>query len=233
MDWQRSLLIAGMLVVLYMLFLEWDTFQSSQQENQSTVSEETVLAPETAQTPSDVTPVSVDNEIPALQSDTSPVTSTPVESTTSETTTDRLLSVSTDVLNVLIDTRGGDIVRVALPEHLTELEEDSSPFVLLNQTASTTYIAQSGLIGVDGTDNTEGRPLFKAAKNDYQLAGDSDQLQVDMVFQQNDVIITKRFTFSRGDHLIQVSYLVDNRAFCSFLPWSAALHLHRGSSPFQ
>ena len=128
MDWQRSLLIAGMLVVLYMLFLEWDTFQSSQQENQSAVSEETVLAPETAQIPSDTTPTSANNEIPALQNDTSPVTPTSVESTVPETTTDRLLSVSTDVLNVLIDTRGGDIVRVALPEHLTELEEDSSPF---------------------------------------------------------------------------------------------------------
>ena len=209
MDWQRSLLIAGMLVVLYMLFLEWDTFQSSQQVNQSPVSEETVLAPETAQIPSDTTPTSANNEIPALQNDTSPVTPTSVESTVPETTTDRLLSVSTDVLNVLIDTRGGDIVRVALPEHLTELEEDSSPFVLLNQTASTTYIAQSGLIGADGTDNSEGRPLFKATRNDYQLAGDADQLQVDMVFQQNDVIITKRFSFTRGNHLILVSYLVD------------------------
>ena len=163
MDWQRSLLIAGMLIVLYMLFLEWDTFQSTQEANQTPVSEETVLAPEMPQAPSDRTPASAENEIPTLQSDTSSVTSTPVESTESETTTDRLLSVSTDVLNVLIDTRGGDIVRVSLPEHLTELEKDSPPFVLLNQTASTTYIAQSGLIGVDGTDNTEGRPLFKAA----------------------------------------------------------------------
>ena len=28
MDWQRSFLIGAMLVVLYMLFLEWDGFQS-------------------------------------------------------------------------------------------------------------------------------------------------------------------------------------------------------------
>ncbi|WP_339644354.1 membrane protein insertase YidC [uncultured Porticoccus sp.] len=220
MDWQRSLLIAGMLIVLYMLFLEWDTFQSTQEANQTPVSEETVLAPEMPQAPSDRTPASAENEIPTLQSDTSSVTSTPVESTESETTTDRLLSVSTDVLNVLIDTRGGDIVRVSLPEHLTELEKDSPPFVLLNQTASTTYIAQSGLIGVDGTDNTEGRPLFKAAKNDYQLAGDADELHVDMVFQQNDVTITKRFSFTRGDHLIEVSYLVDNRGTDN---WKAGL----------
>ena len=28
MDWQRSFLIGAMLVVLYMLFLEWDGFQA-------------------------------------------------------------------------------------------------------------------------------------------------------------------------------------------------------------
>ena len=29
MDWQRSLLIGAMLVVLYMLFLEWNTFEEA------------------------------------------------------------------------------------------------------------------------------------------------------------------------------------------------------------
>lgn len=214
MDWQRSLLIGGMLVVLYMLFLEWDTFQSTQKTNESPVSAETILAPDSqSKEPvvDDTKPSTTSDEIPVLQSESVEATPVATQPSTPEAATPRLLSVSTDVLNVLIDTRGGDIVRVELPEHLTELEKDSPPFVLLNQTATNTYIAQSGLIGVDGTDNTEGRPLFKTAKNDYQLTEGNDGLTVDMVFQQGDVKITKRFSFKRGDHLIKVTYLVDNQ----------------------
>lgn len=219
MDWQRSLLIGGMLVVLYMLFLEWDTFQGAQTD-QNPVSEETILAPDTKQLPAESTPEPATNEIPTLQNDNVPVTATPTETDAPGTSTTRLLSVSTDVLHVLIDTRGGDIVRVELPEHLTELQEDSPPFVLLNQTASNTYIAQSGLIGINGTDNTEGRPLFKAEKSEYRLADGAEGIQVDMVFQQDDVTITKRFSFTRADHLIEVTYLVDNQGTNA---WQAGL----------
>ena len=35
MDWQRSFLIGAMLVVLYMLFLEWDGFQSKRTSHPS------------------------------------------------------------------------------------------------------------------------------------------------------------------------------------------------------
>jgi len=46
MDWQRSLLIGAMLVVLYMLFLEWNNFQvaNAPVENLSKVEE--IVTPE-------------------------------------------------------------------------------------------------------------------------------------------------------------------------------------------
>jgi YidC/Oxa1 family membrane protein insertase len=45
-------------------------------------------------------------------------------------------------------------------------------------------------------------------------------LQVDLLLHQDGVNITKRFTFTRGDYLINVEYLIDNQ---SSLPWQGNL----------
>ena len=42
------------------------------------------------------------------------------------------------------------------------------------------------------------------------IAADSDTLNVDLKLQQDGADITKRFTFTRGDYLVKVSYLVNN-----------------------
>ena len=73
---------------------------------------------------------------------------------------ERVVTVSTDVLTVHIDTHGGDIVRVELPKHLADIDDKDTPFILLNRTATTTYIAQSGLIGANGTDTESRKACF-------------------------------------------------------------------------
>ncbi|MEH6617880.1 MAG: membrane protein insertase YidC, partial [Porticoccus sp.] len=131
----------------------------------------------------------------------------------------RVVTVYTDVLTVSIDTLGGDIVKVALPKHLTAQGETERPFVLLNRTATTTYTARSGLIGTNGTDNA-GKPLFKASADQYTMEDGQETLQVDLTLQQGDVLITKQFHFNRGDYLVELAYQVDNQ---SNEPWKAAL----------
>ena len=46
MDWQRSLLIGAMVAVVYLLFLEWNTFQEQHQPAQQAGVSETLLTPE-------------------------------------------------------------------------------------------------------------------------------------------------------------------------------------------
>ena len=94
-------------------------------------------------------------------------------------------------------------------------------FTLLNQTAATTYIAQSGLVGPNATDTADGRPLFTSAQSAYTLEDGQDTLNVDLNFVQNNVAITKRFSFTRGDYLIKLTYLVDNQ---SSETWKANLY---------
>src|SRR6185436_16922866 len=68
----------------------------------------------------------------------------------------RYIQVSSDVLDIKIDRQGGDIVYAALPKFTAKLETPDQPFVLLEQDAARSYVAQSGLIGLDSNN---ARPL--------------------------------------------------------------------------
>ena len=214
MDWQRSLLISAMLVVVYMLFLEWNTFQEANAPVVDSATVEKTIIPELPEAMA-VSAVTDVGDLPEIIDESK----IPTPEVTNEINT-RLVKVSTDVLTVLIDTQGGDIVRVDLPKHLTELGESSSPFILLNRTSSTTYIAQSGLVGANGTDTKAGRPLFSVDAEQYQLQDGEDSLTGNLTLRQGEVLITKRFTFKRSDYLIGLTYHVDNQ---SSHPWKAGL----------
>ena len=217
MDWQRTSFLAAIAVVSVLLINEWGDFQD---QHKPEVSQETLVSNNSDTLPSS-TPVTIseniNSDIPVATTANSNDQEAPVLATTSQ---EQLISVTTDHFVVLIDTHGGDIVKVALPDHSAELDTPDVPFVLLNRTAQTTYIAQSGLIGANGTDTADGRPNFNTSKNEYVLTEGNDTISVDLFIEENSVKITKRFTFTRGDNLINLEYIIDNQ---SSNDWTAGL----------
>lgn len=128
-----------------------------------------------------------------------------------------LIKISTDVLNVWVDTRGGDITRVDLPQFPQNLDSPDQPFVLIDPRNS--YVAQSGLIGPQGPDAKQGRTIYSAEKYSYSMQDGDDELLVDLSFvDENAVEIIKRFRFQRGNYLIGVEFLIKNNSSES---WSA------------
>ncbi|MCX2830803.1 membrane protein insertase YidC [Microbulbifer thermotolerans] len=209
MDWQRYTLLGGIAAVVLALIYQWNDFQ----ERHAPIPDRETVVREELPTSSPATQTRADNDVPQLeaQSDTAAGKSDAQR---------KLISVTTDVFDLLIDPRGGDIVKVALRRYEEELHTPDRPLILLNQTRDHTYIAQSGLIGQNGTDSAAGRPLFTVAETKYALKEGQDTLTVDLTLNQGETDITKRFTFHRGDYLIDVTYLVDNR---SSEAWSAAM----------
>lgn len=226
MDIQRSLLIAALVLLSFMLLTDWVQFKESHTQTTPAVTEAPTVPDAVAGAGSEsAIPQATSSELPAIEStgDEKPA-SAPAAADTS-------LSVKTDTLLVTIALTGGDITSVALPQHLRTLGNTDDPFQLLEQTATRTYIAQSGLIGANGTDTPEGRPRFRAAATHYEMAPEQDQLVVDLLLDApGNVRITKRFTFRRGDYVASVEYLVENRGA---EPWEAALfgQLKRDSNP--
>jgi YidC/Oxa1 family membrane protein insertase len=203
MDWQKNILIAAMLAVLFMLAVRWNTYQ----EQHAPVMPNTI-AEASAQT------VTKASDIPAPTASSTAPTNTPVAPSTS------VIKVATDSLLVNINPVGGDIVRVALPRHLVDIKNPDSPFVLIDNSADHLYSAQSGLVGANATDTAQGRPTFSVEKTEFTLENGKDTLTVDLVLQQDQVKITKRFTFTRGEYLIGVEYIIDNQ---SANKWSGQL----------
>jgi YidC/Oxa1 family membrane protein insertase len=220
MDWQKTLNVVAIGLVAWLLLIEWEQYDSENKQ-QLITSENYAPQPEITDLP---LPQSEDlgSELPVVAQAPS------VEVAASSN--DRLVTVTTDVLRVKIDTIGGDIVEVQLLKHLTAMPDDNGvAFTLLNRSANSIYVAQSGLIGKNGTDTAEGRPEFAVASSSYSL-GSAESINVDLTLNQEGVRIVKRFEFLAGDYSIGVNYLINN---LTVEPWQANFYgqIKRDSQP--
>lgn len=223
MDWQKNLLIAAILAVLLMLVIRFNTFI----EHKPTLETPSAASVTLSENDLSVTDKQYTDIPTALDAEENLATKNKKISTATNK-----VHVLTDSLDMVIDPHGGDILRVALPRQYAELDTPDQPFVLIASDDEHIYSLQSGLIGANGTDTVQGRPVFSVAKNEYRLGDDQTQLIVDLTLQQDQIKITKRFTFTRGEYLVDVSYLVENN---SEQDWNAKLYgqIKRDSQEFK
>ncbi len=213
MDLQRSLLIGAIAVLSFMLLTEWVAFKD-ERAPMPEQSSRLINGAETAETdlPEPAAPTKPSEEdlpdIPTEDTSAAPADA----SLASAMPSGQLIQVHTDVLQFVVDLRGGDIIELALPKFLAKIDNPDVPFVLLEQNNARTYIAQSGLIGANGIDSN-GRALFESAANRYELEEGKDSLTIDLIWTGNDAVkVTKRLTLRRGDYLVDVTYLVENNS---------------------
>ena len=213
MDIKRTILIVALAVVSYVMVLKWN-----QDYGQAALPTQNVAASTTAPAlPDTVSGNNASNsaDVPSANTDTSTPTETPVAASKD------LIHLKTDVLDIAIDPQGGDIAQLRLPLYPRRQDHPDVPFQLFDNGNERTYLAQSGLTGVDGPDaRPSGRPVFSTEKKTYELAPGQDQLVVDLKFSENGINYIKRFTLKRGLYDVQVSYLIDNE---SGKPWNGNL----------
>ncbi len=199
MDVQRIILIAAMALISYMLVLQWN-----EDYGQPAPSGEQAVTSVSAYSTS-----SAETDLPQATDETG---SADVPATGTNVAKAQLITVNTDVLNVVIDSKGGDIIQVALPAHKASLGSEQ-PFVLMEQTSNRTYVSQSGLVGSDGPDaSKDGRPTYQVSQTNFEL-GDQNALSVDLTFTDaKGVKITKRYSFEKGSYIVGLSYIVDNQS---------------------
>ncbi len=208
MNLQRNILIAALLVITYLMVLQWNNDYGQVELPESA----SAAAPAPATDLPDVpqAPTAVDADVPEV---TGEPALEPQAAATPAVVSGQLISVETDALRLSIDPLGGDIVSLSLPGYPARKDRPDVPFQLLEQSTNRMYVSQSGLAGQNGPDaRSAGRPLYSSAETSYSLAEGSDTLVVDLTFAADDVQYIKRFTFTRGDYLIGVEYLIDNQS---------------------
>ncbi|GAB3237633.1 membrane protein insertase YidC [Pseudaeromonas pectinilytica] len=185
MESQRNLLVIGLLVVSFLLWQQWNA--------------------DKAPKPQTVAVTQTDSSVPAASN------ATDVPGEKAQTSTRQLIKLSSDQLELLVDTQGGDIVDAKLLQH-TVAQDSNDPFPLLMDKPGRLYVAQSGLIGRDGPDSRpEGRPSYTSAQTEYKLVEGQDKLVVPLTWTSPEgVTFTKEFVLTRGKYTIGVDYQVTN-----------------------
>ena len=133
----------------------------------------------------------------------------------------QLVTVTTDLLRLTIDTRGGSLVRSELLNYpvtpRTKKNPDPAPIRLLDDSATHFFAAQDGLISANGPA-PDHRALFQASATSYTLDKGQDALNVDLVWTDpSGVRVTKRYTVHRGSYVVDLSQQIDNG---SAKPWT-------------
>ncbi|MDF1762832.1 MAG: membrane protein insertase YidC, partial [Oleibacter sp.] len=220
MDIRRIIIFAGLAISSYMLILAWNddygTIDSSSPSATQAMSS-TSDVPEMGSEPSVSTNTEVEGDTPNV-ADQPAVSQAPVVPTVSPST--QLVRITTDVLHVLIDPKGGQIVESRLPAYPMSIEQKDVPFTVLENNSNRTFIAQSGLLGADGVDKNGGAN-YSVSSNEYTLADGQDVLEVVLSTTSDKAKVEKIFTFNRGEYLIHVDYRITNT---SSEPWTGVFY---------
>ncbi len=134
----------------------------------------------------------------------------------------QLIEVETDTLRLKIDTRGGTIVEGWLEKYPVSVDRPDEKYHLLSRDPNDFFIVQSGLLGAPGSPAPNHQAVFKAAQTHYRMTPEAHTLDVDLVWTSPEgVEVTKRYTFTRGSHLVLVKHIVRNG---SASPWSGRVY---------
>ena len=215
-------------LVAWMLVIQWNQFQDQEVELQATYTES--QANYASNLDLATTPNNIQNseELPQLESASKPSVILDLALPSSKA---NLITAKNDVIEIVIDPTGGDIVSGLLLKHFDKkLEDGGRPFPILQNSADNTYVARSGLIGPSGTDTAEGRPTFSVDRTNFVLSSDEDTLNIDLVLNDSGVRIVKRFILSRNSYDVGVQYIINNGSSVS---WNGTFYgqIKRDSKP--
>lgn len=196
MESQRSFLLIGLAMVGFLLWQQWQLDYGPQPVAPITNSEQASTSQDMP-TSSDIDST---DDVPAPTSNGQSLVA-------SSSPSGKIISVTTDTLILSIDTKGGDVISANLAKF--PVEQDSAElYSLLKPSGDKLFIAQSGLIGPDGTDS-KGRPTYSVVKDNYRLEGETLTVPLELITPEG-LQVTKNFIFTRNSHKIDVTYVIKN-----------------------
>lgn len=221
MDNQRLFIWAALALVLWVNYVTW----------QKDYAPPPVPAPTAGQTGSDTETPALEparDEVPALPEETqaTPATSAPEAAGPSlpvaAMADERQISVRTDVLDLTVDTRGGQLSRADLLKYPRKKDEPNVPVRLFNDAGDALFVARSGLRSTDQQPQPTHLASFSAAASAYRLEDGQDVLRVPLSWTEDGFAVTKTYVLRRGSYAIDVEYEVRNG---SAAPWPLASYV--------
>ncbi len=207
MDNSRLFLFAALVFVGMLMWQQWQVDYGPQPDPGSEVATTGTGDDGSQAIPIDDLPDQADEVVPG----SSQQSSSGSEPTTSTTSQQQLVRVETDVIQALIDTRGGVIRSLKLKKYPTSLEQPNDWLELVHSDSDSAHILQSGLRNKTETAPTH-HSLYRIEQTEYELGDGQEELVVPMHWSQDGIEVTKSYHFRRGDYLIDVVHQIDNRS---------------------
>ena len=214
MDFQRLILFGALGMVLLLLWQSWLEYESGKNG-----------AAMNANTPASQVSGAAQDTTTATKPEADDVPQAPAVSAAPETSDtaaaiplsqslpgERRVIAETDIIRAEIDTRGGDLRRLALLTYPVSLDEPDTPFVLLNDSGADLFLIQDGLLSA-GREAPNHHTIFSTERQNVRLSPGEDSVQVHLEWTSDDgVVFRKTFTFHRNSYYIDVAFTVDNQS---------------------
>ncbi len=203
MDNTRLFLFAALAFVGMLLWQQWQLDYGPQPVNNGEVS-------------SAVEPGNVDDSSANIvdlpdQADGLAVDSSSTTETTVATAQGRLITVETDVISAVIDSKGGVVRSVKLKKYPVSLELPDQGLELIHSDPDSVHVLQSGLRNRSNTAPTH-HSIYQITKSEYNLQDGDDRLIVPLLWEEGGIKVVKTYEFKRGDYLIDVKHQVENNS---------------------
>lgn len=214
MDIKQQVLIAGILVVSFVLWNKWDRFNI----DTNTITEQPQLSPsgELSTNPIAILENTVPNvpsqgDIPSVSAvDNRVVYNSDNNEAIKIKNSAKYITIETDLILAKINTQGGGIESLKLKQESEDAKTPDIKFALLKNTATETFISQSGLIGNNGTYPNH-NTLYSSEKKAYELDDGQSELIIPLMWTSIEgMTFTKVFTFKRNSYLVDVQFNVKN-----------------------
>jgi YidC/Oxa1 family membrane protein insertase len=215
MDNSRLFLYAGLVFVGMLMWQQWQIDYAPK----SVAGNETQII----QTDSVTGEVILTDDLPDQADDVTGSTASSGTFSSSQTSEEaqqpqQLIRVDTDVIQALIDTRGGVIRSLRLKKYPTSLEQPEDWLELVHSDEDSLYILQSGLRNKDDRAPTH-HSIYRVDQSEYKLEEGDDELLVPLYWTKDGLEVVKLYRFYRGDYLADLDHKINNQ---SQLDWQGS-----------
>jgi YidC/Oxa1 family membrane protein insertase len=141
-----------------------------------------------------------------------PLSSQPPSAAPEPNATASPLHVSTDVLDVVINLKGGELDQIELLQYPLRKDAPNVLVRLLSRDPpASLYLLQTGLSGASGDAAPTHLATLSSAEKSFALAAGANELRVPLTWSDGQgLTVTKTFVFTRGLYSIDLVYDVQN-----------------------
>ncbi len=123
------------------------------------------------------------------------------------------IKITTDVLNIEIDSNGGDLRLVDLTTYPLAKDKPEVPVRLLDDQPAQLFISQSGFLGGEAGTVPNHHSVWQAAATEYKLGPGQEELRVPLTWTNDKgVTVTKTYVFKKGSFLVEMEQQVSNQS---------------------